>query len=30
VTANGGTVEFLPLLEGYSTTGTVAKVRGDA
>ena len=30
VTANGGTVEFLPLLEGYSTTGTVAKVRGNA
>jgi len=29
VTANGGTVEFLPLLAGYSTTGTVAKVRGD-
>jgi len=27
VRANGGTVEFLPLLEGYSTTGTVAKVR---
>lgn len=24
----GGTVELLPLLEGYSTTGTVAKVRG--
>jgi D-beta-D-heptose 7-phosphate kinase/D-beta-D-heptose 1-phosphate adenosyltransferase len=30
VKANGGTVEFLPLLDGYSTTGTVAKVRaGD-
>ena len=28
VKANGGAVEFLPLLEGYSTTGTVAKVRG--
>ncbi len=28
VKANGGTVEFLPLLSGYSTTGTVAKVRG--
>jgi D-beta-D-heptose 7-phosphate kinase/D-beta-D-heptose 1-phosphate adenosyltransferase len=27
VKANGGTVEFLPLLSGYSTTGTVAKVR---
>lgn len=25
----GGTVELLPLLEGHSTTGTVAKVRGD-
>lgn len=29
VRANGGDVEFLPLLSGYSTTGTVAKVRGD-
>ncbi len=29
VKANGGSVEFLPLLAGYSTTGTVAKVRGD-
>jgi D-beta-D-heptose 7-phosphate kinase/D-beta-D-heptose 1-phosphate adenosyltransferase len=30
VKANGGTVEFLPLLPGHSTTGTVAKVRkGD-
>lgn len=29
VTANGGTVELLPLLEGHSTTGTVAKVRGE-
>jgi D-beta-D-heptose 7-phosphate kinase/D-beta-D-heptose 1-phosphate adenosyltransferase len=28
VTANGGSVELLPLLEGYSTTGTVTKVRG--
>lgn len=27
VKTSGGTVEFLPLLEGYSTTGTVAKVR---
>jgi D-beta-D-heptose 7-phosphate kinase/D-beta-D-heptose 1-phosphate adenosyltransferase len=27
VKANGGTVEFLPLLSGYSTSGTVAKVR---
>jgi D-beta-D-heptose 7-phosphate kinase/D-beta-D-heptose 1-phosphate adenosyltransferase len=27
VTANGGSVELLPLLEGYSTTGTVTKVR---
>jgi len=29
VKANGGSVEFLPMLAGYSTTGTVAKVRGD-
>jgi D-beta-D-heptose 7-phosphate kinase/D-beta-D-heptose 1-phosphate adenosyltransferase len=30
VKANGGAVEFLPLLPGHSTTGTVAKVRkGD-
>ena len=28
VTASGGRVELLPLLEGYSTTGTVTKVRG--
>jgi D-beta-D-heptose 7-phosphate kinase/D-beta-D-heptose 1-phosphate adenosyltransferase len=28
VKAAGGSVEFLPLLEGYSTTGTVAKLRG--
>jgi D-beta-D-heptose 7-phosphate kinase / D-beta-D-heptose 1-phosphate adenosyltransferase len=28
VKASGGTVEFLPLLDGYSTTGTVARVRG--
>lgn len=27
VKANGGSVELLPLLEGYSTTGTVARVR---
>jgi D-beta-D-heptose 7-phosphate kinase/D-beta-D-heptose 1-phosphate adenosyltransferase len=27
VKANGGAVEFLPLLPGHSTTGTVAKVR---
>jgi len=27
VKANGGAVEFLPLIEGYSTTGTVARVR---
>lgn len=27
VTASGGSVELLPLLDGYSTTGTVAKVR---
>lgn len=25
----GGAVELLPLLDGHSTTGTVAKVRGD-
>jgi D-beta-D-heptose 7-phosphate kinase/D-beta-D-heptose 1-phosphate adenosyltransferase len=30
VEANGGTVLFLPLLEGYSTTGTVKRVRGEA
>ncbi len=29
VTANGGAVALLPLLEGYSTTGTVKRVRGD-
>ncbi len=29
VTASGGTVAFLPLLEGYSTTGTVMRVRGE-
>jgi D-beta-D-heptose 7-phosphate kinase/D-beta-D-heptose 1-phosphate adenosyltransferase len=29
VKANGGSVEFLPLLSGYSTTGTVAKVRSS-
>jgi D-beta-D-heptose 7-phosphate kinase/D-beta-D-heptose 1-phosphate adenosyltransferase len=28
VKSYGGAVELLPLLEGYSTTGTVAKVRG--
>jgi D-beta-D-heptose 7-phosphate kinase/D-beta-D-heptose 1-phosphate adenosyltransferase len=28
VKSTGGRVEFLPLLEGYSTTGTVARVRG--
>jgi D-beta-D-heptose 7-phosphate kinase/D-beta-D-heptose 1-phosphate adenosyltransferase len=28
VKANGGSVEFLPLLTGYSTTSTVTKVRG--
>lgn len=28
VKTNGGTVEFLPLLEGFSTTSTVTKVRG--
>jgi D-glycero-beta-D-manno-heptose 1-phosphate adenylyltransferase len=27
VEANGGSVALLPLLEGYSTTGTVKKVR---
>ena len=30
VRAHGGTVAFLPLLEGYSTTTTVARLRGDA
>ncbi len=30
VEANGGTVVLLPLLEGYSTTGTVKRVRGEA
>ena len=30
VTANGGTVELLPLLEGYSTSRTVARVREEA
>ncbi|HVY20416.1 MAG TPA: bifunctional heptose 7-phosphate kinase/heptose 1-phosphate adenyltransferase [Bauldia sp.] len=31
VKGNGGSVEFLPLLAGYSTTGTVSKVRkGDS
>jgi D-beta-D-heptose 7-phosphate kinase/D-beta-D-heptose 1-phosphate adenosyltransferase len=29
VRSYGGTVELLPLLDGYSTTGTVAKVRGE-
>lgn len=29
VKANGGSVEFLLLLEGYSTTGTVARVRSN-
>jgi D-beta-D-heptose 7-phosphate kinase/D-beta-D-heptose 1-phosphate adenosyltransferase len=29
VRSYGGAVEFLPLLAGHSTTGTVAKVRGD-
>jgi D-beta-D-heptose 7-phosphate kinase/D-beta-D-heptose 1-phosphate adenosyltransferase len=29
VEATGGTVALLPLLEGYSTTGTVKKVRGE-
>jgi D-beta-D-heptose 7-phosphate kinase/D-beta-D-heptose 1-phosphate adenosyltransferase len=29
VKSYGGSVELLPLLEGYSTTGTVAKVRGE-
>jgi D-beta-D-heptose 7-phosphate kinase/D-beta-D-heptose 1-phosphate adenosyltransferase len=29
VRANGGKVEFLPLLAGHSTTSTVAKVRGS-
>jgi D-beta-D-heptose 7-phosphate kinase/D-beta-D-heptose 1-phosphate adenosyltransferase len=29
VKASGGTVEFLPLLQGFSTTSTVAKVRGE-
>jgi D-beta-D-heptose 7-phosphate kinase/D-beta-D-heptose 1-phosphate adenosyltransferase len=29
VKSNGGTVEFLPLLDGYSTTGTVARVRDE-
>ncbi len=29
VAANGGTVALLPLLEGYSTTGTVKRVRGE-
>jgi D-beta-D-heptose 7-phosphate kinase/D-beta-D-heptose 1-phosphate adenosyltransferase len=27
VKANGGSVEFLPLLPGYSTTGTVSRMR---
>ncbi len=30
VTAAGGEVALLPLLEGHSTTGTVRRVRGDA
>ncbi|HEY5082439.1 MAG TPA: D-glycero-beta-D-manno-heptose 1-phosphate adenylyltransferase [Bauldia sp.] len=30
VKANGGAVEFLPLLEGYSTSRTVARVRDGA
>jgi D-beta-D-heptose 7-phosphate kinase/D-beta-D-heptose 1-phosphate adenosyltransferase len=29
VKASGGIVEFLPLLDGHSTTGTVARVRGE-
>jgi D-beta-D-heptose 7-phosphate kinase/D-beta-D-heptose 1-phosphate adenosyltransferase len=28
VTSYGGAVELLPLLDGYSTTQTMAKVRG--
>jgi D-beta-D-heptose 7-phosphate kinase/D-beta-D-heptose 1-phosphate adenosyltransferase len=28
VESRGGSVVLLPLLEGYSTTGTVARVRG--
>jgi D-beta-D-heptose 7-phosphate kinase/D-beta-D-heptose 1-phosphate adenosyltransferase len=30
VKANGGSVEFLPLLEGYSTTRTVAHLQDEA
>jgi D-beta-D-heptose 7-phosphate kinase/D-beta-D-heptose 1-phosphate adenosyltransferase len=30
VTASGGEVALLPLLEGHSTTGTVKRARGDA
>jgi D-beta-D-heptose 7-phosphate kinase/D-beta-D-heptose 1-phosphate adenosyltransferase len=30
VAARGGRIELLPLLEGYSTTGMVTKVRGGA
>jgi D-beta-D-heptose 7-phosphate kinase / D-beta-D-heptose 1-phosphate adenosyltransferase len=30
VTANGGEVAFLPLLEGHSTTETVKRARADA
>jgi D-beta-D-heptose 7-phosphate kinase/D-beta-D-heptose 1-phosphate adenosyltransferase len=29
IETNGGAVTLLPLLEGYSTTGTVKKVRGE-
>lgn len=29
VRETGGSVELVPLLEGHSTTGTVARVRGD-
>lgn len=28
VTANGGAVKTIPLLEGYSTTGLITKIRG--
>jgi len=28
VIANGGSVELLPLLEGFSTSETVAKLKG--
>jgi len=30
VKANGGSVEFLPLLEGYSTSRTVARLHDEA